>query len=91
MIFIVRIVFIPSKQKANLNHINKYVCESNYFCNVMMLSEENIIIKFTQYQKSNKASSIIYTNLECLILKNDSQHKSVNIFYQLFQCLQIII
>ena len=41
----------------------------------MMLSEENIIIKFTQYQKSNKAPSIIYTNLECLILKNDSQHK----------------
>ena len=36
-----------------------------------MLSENTKILKFNQYQKSEKASFIIYVDLECLIEKID--------------------
>ena len=32
-----------------------------------MLSEDNKILEFNQYQKSDKAPFIIYADLECLI------------------------
>ena len=38
---------------------------------VEMSSEDTKILKFDQYQKSNKASFIIYADLECLIEKID--------------------
>ena len=43
----------------------------NFFCNIMMPSEDTKILDFNQYQISGKASLIIYAYLECLKEKND--------------------
>ena len=55
----------------NKSESHKKVCENKDFCNVLMLSENTKILKFNQYQKSEKASFIIYVDLECLIEKID--------------------
>ena len=49
----------------------KKVCENKEFCNVIMPSEDAEILDFNQYQKSDKASFIIYANLEGIIVKID--------------------
>ena len=36
-----------------------------------MFSEENKILKFNQFQKSNEAPFLIYADLECIIEKID--------------------
>ena len=50
---------------------HKKICENKDFCNVIMPSEDTKIVEFNQYQKSDKASFIIYANLECIIEKID--------------------
>ena len=41
------------------------------FCNVIMPSEDSKILKFSQYQKFDKAPFIIYADLEYIIEKID--------------------
>ena len=62
-----------------------------------MLFEENKILEFNHYQKSDKASFITYADLECIIEKidgcknnpkNSSTTKGSDIFHRVFQCLQ---
>ena len=53
-----------------MNRIKK-VCENKYFCNVIIPSENDKILEFNQYQKSDKAPFIIYADLECIIEKID--------------------
>ena len=55
------------EQKKNLNHINRYR-KTKIF---VMPSEGNKILKFNQYQRSDKAPFIIYAELECLIENTD--------------------
>ena len=64
------------------------------FCNIILFSEDAEILQFNQYQKSDKASFIIYADLECIlekvdgcknILKNHLQQKQVNIFHEVFE------
>ena len=43
------------------------VCEKNHFRDVAMPSEDTKILEFSLHQKSDKAPSIIYANLESLI------------------------
>ena len=64
------------------------------FCNVLMPSQYTKILEFNQYKKSDKASVIIYADLQCLIEKTDkcknntenpsttkvSGHNSISIF-----------
>ena len=50
---------------------HKRACEKKDFSNVNMPSEDTNILKFNQYQKSDKASFIIYADLECIIEKID--------------------
>ena len=50
---------------------HKKVCENKYLCNVIMLSEGTEISELNQYQKSDKASFIIYKDLECIIKNTD--------------------
>ena len=38
---------------------HKKVCENKYFCNIVMSSEDTKILKFNQYQKSDKAPFIV--------------------------------
>ena len=47
------------------------MCKNKDFCNVIMPSEDTKILKFNQYQKSDKAPFIIYANHECIIEKID--------------------
>ena len=63
VIFIVWIAFILLQQKKNLKNKD--------FCNVIMLSKDNKILEFSQYQKSNKAPFIIYADLQSIIEKID--------------------
>ena len=61
-----------------------------------MLSKDTKIQEFNQCQKSDKAPFIIYADLECvienmdvnIILKIHLKQKLMNIFHQVFQCLQ---
>ena len=62
-IFIVWIVFILLEQETNLNR-NKNICENKSFSSVILTSEDTKILEFNQYQKSDKASLIIYADLE---------------------------
>ena len=50
---------------------HKIVCKSQDICHIVMSSEDTKILEFNQYQKSDKAPFIIYTDLECLIEKID--------------------
>ena len=47
------------------------VFENKDFCNILMPSEDTQILELNQYQKSDKASFIIYADLEQLIEKTD--------------------
>ena len=42
-----------------------------------MPSEENKILEFNYYQKSDKAPFVIYADLECLIGKTDGCKKNL--------------
>ena len=65
---IVWVVFIPLKQKTNLNCIKK-VHENKDFCNVFMPSQDTKILGFNQYKIFDKTPFIIYADLECIIKK----------------------
>ena len=56
-----------------LNCFHSFTTENKlqYFCNVNILSEVTKILKFNQYQKSDKAPFIIYADIECIIEKID--------------------
>ena len=52
-------------------NLKEKVCENKGFCNAVMHSEDNEILKFNHYQKSYKSLFIISPNLECTIEKTD--------------------
>ena len=56
-------MFIILEQKTNLNHLR--VLENKDIFKVIMPSEDTKMLDFNQYQISDKAPFIIYTNLEC--------------------------
>ena len=60
-----------AKKKRNKLESHKKVCENKQFCNVIMSSEDIKILEFNQYQKADKAPSIIYADLECMIERTD--------------------
>ena len=68
MIFIVCIVHILLEQKNKLKSYGK-VYKNNNFCGIVMLSQEDNILEFNQYLKSDKISCIIYADIESLIKK----------------------
>ena len=55
----------------NKLQLHKRVCENKEFCNIIMSFEDNKILEFNQYRKSDKAPFIIYADLECIIEKID--------------------
>ena len=57
----------------NKHELHKKVCENQDFCNVIMASEGTNILELNQYQKSDKASFIIYVDLECIITQIDGR------------------
>ena len=69
VIFIIWTDFILSQQKKFESH--KKVCKNKNFCNVLMRSEDTKILEFDQYQKSDKAPFVNYSDLERIIKKID--------------------
>ena len=53
------------KRKKKLQSY-KNVCENKDFCNIITPAEDNKILEFNQYQKSDKAEFIIYIDRECI-------------------------
>ena len=47
------------------------VCKTKDFCGIVMQSEKDKILEFSQYMKSDKMPYIIYTDIESLIKKID--------------------
>ena len=56
--------FIVRKQAENKRECHKKLCEDKDFCNIVVPSEATKILKFNQYQKSDKAAITIYAALE---------------------------
>ena len=46
---------------------HKRLRENKDFCIIMTLSKDTNVLEINQYQKSDKAPVIIYTDLECII------------------------
>ena len=51
--------------------MHKRAGENKDFCYVNMSSDDTEMLEFNQYQKSDKASCIVYANLQCIIGKID--------------------
>ena len=60
------------RTKNKLESHNK-LCENKDFCKISMPSEDTKTLEFNQCQKSDKASFIIYADLECIIEKIDGR------------------
>ena len=59
------LIFFHSITTENKRESHKKLCESNDFCNVVMPFEDTKILDFDQYQKFDKATFVIYADLEC--------------------------
>ena len=55
---------LHSFRTKNKLEFHKKVCENKDFCNVIMPSKDNKILKFNQYNKSDKEPLILYVDLE---------------------------
>ena len=62
---------IHSFATENKSKYHKIFCENKDFCNAVMTYEDAKILEFNQNQKFDKATFIIYGDLECLIEKID--------------------
>ena len=61
----------------NKGESHKKVSENKKFCNIVIPSEDTKILEFNQYLKSDKASFVIYVDLEYLIKKIDGRKKII--------------
>ena len=64
--------------RENKRESHKKICENKDFCNVVMPSKDTKILEFNQYQKSDKASFIIYCDLECVEKTDGCKNNSEN-------------
>ena len=55
-----------------------YMCENKEFWNIAMPSKDTKMFEFNQYQKSDKAPSIIYADRECIIKINGWKNNPEN-------------
>ena len=63
--------YLHSFAKENQSKSHKNLCDNKDFCIIVIRSEDTKILECNQYQKSDKASFIIYPDLDCLIEKID--------------------
>ena len=57
------------------------LCDNNDYCQVEMLTEDNNKLKYNHGEKSLKASFVIYADLECLLIKQQSCQNNLNESY----------
>ena len=63
--------FILLQQKKNKLEFHKNIHENKDFSDIIMPSDDNKMLQFKQYHKSDKAPFIFYADLECTIEKID--------------------
>ena len=63
--------FILLQQKKNKLEFHKNIHENKDFSDIIMSSDDNKMLQFKQYHKSDKAPFIFYADLECTIEKID--------------------
>ena len=52
------------------------LCDNHDYCNIVMPDEDKNILKYNHGEKSLKVASIIYADLECLLIKNLSSQNN---------------
>ena len=59
------------------NKLKKHerVCNDHDYCHIEMPNKDNKILKYNHGEKSLKAPFMIYTDLECLLVKNTFMSK----------------
>ena len=57
------------------------ICENNNYCEVAMPTNSNKILKYHYGEKSLKTPFLIYTDLKCLLLKQQSGQTNPNKSY----------
>ena len=60
---------------------NERLCENNDYCSVEMPTKINKILKYNHGEKSLKTPFVIYVDLECLLLKQQSCQNNPNESY----------
>ena len=78
-IFIVWIVYIYLTDNVLKEH--ERLCENNDYCCVEMPTKFNKILKYNHGEKSLKTPFVIYVDLECLLLKQQSCQNNPNESY----------
>ena len=70
----IRTIFVWSDNKEIWlgNETDERLCESNDYCSAEMPTKFNNFLKYNHGEKSSIASFIIYVDLECLLLKQQS-------------------
>ena len=58
-----------SYRTRNKLEAHKKICENHNYCNVVMPTKDNNIIKYNQGEKSIKLPFVVYADLECLLKK----------------------
>ena len=71
--------YLHSLTTENKRESHKNVCKNKDFCDFLIPSEVTKLLEINQYQKFDKAPSIIYADLECLIKKIDGRKIDVKI------------
>ena len=64
-----------SYRTENKVEAHKKICENHDYCHVEMPTKNNNIIKYNHGEKSMKLPLVIYTDLECLLEKNEYLYK----------------
>ena len=62
-------LFVHDKKRLEKN---ERICKDHHFCHVKMPDQNNKFLKYNSGEKSLKVPSIIYADLECLLIKIDT-------------------
>ena len=79
-IFTVWVVFIHSELIMPLKKHEK-LCDNHEYCHIEMPNNDNNILKYNHGEKSLKAPWVIYADLECLPIKQQSCQNNPNDSY----------
>ena len=73
--------YLHSFRTDNALKKHESLCENDDYCSVEMPTKPNKILKYNPGKKSLKTSFVIYVDLECLLLKEQSrQNNPTNIY-----------
>ena len=72
---------LHSFRTDNVLKKHERVCENNKHCEVIMPTKSNKILKYNYVEKSLRVPFVIYADLECLLLKQQSCQNNPNKSY----------